>query len=429
MKQFMKTYRLAIRPQSPIHCGCGEDYDPTAYVIADGALYPFDGPKVLTQFPAMRDDVMRALRGDDPKAIIAWLERYYSNHAEAITAQAAGKIPVTPDVEDYYYDGDASNRYFAIERTAHRPDGAAYIPGSSIKGAIRTALLNALPSGLSHRAEEMKDLIAKANDAGKQAREKTHFGKERPLKGGELEKELGFWGVAKLRSYYGPNGQKHHGKPDPLSRIHIGDSEASGKDDRTICYALNRKAIRDEPGAATAQGIARTSPVASNLFAALEVISDKCQPKFVSQLTLRDKPVDGRGRPLNPDDDGKAFTVAEIALACNRFCHKLLSDEIAILERCGYSSPSWIEYAKGMRAQMERFIAAPQAANGFFLRLGKHSGAESLTIEGFRNLKTHPRRQQYADKPTTLWLCASARKDVANMIPFGWALATFKELP
>ncbi len=47
MNTFLKTYRLALTPLSPIHIGCGEDFEPTNYLIDDDGksgpvLYGFD---------------------------------------------------------------------------------------------------------------------------------------------------------------------------------------------------------------------------------------------------------------------------------------------------------------------------------------------------------------------------------------------------
>ena len=42
MSQFLTTHRLHLTPLSPLHIGCGEDFEPTNYVIDDGLLYGFD---------------------------------------------------------------------------------------------------------------------------------------------------------------------------------------------------------------------------------------------------------------------------------------------------------------------------------------------------------------------------------------------------
>ncbi|HRS82066.1 MAG TPA: type III-A CRISPR-associated RAMP protein Csm5 [Smithellaceae bacterium] len=60
------------------------------------------------------------------------------------------------------------------------------------------------------------------------------------------------------------------------------------------------------------------------------------------------------------------------------------------------------------------------------LRLGRHSGAESLTVEGYRHIKIMKKRGERtddADKATTFWLAsdASDRKTAQILEPFGWA--------
>ena len=47
MNTFLKTYRLALTPLSPIHIGCGEDFEPTNYVIDGGLLYGFDPSRAV----------------------------------------------------------------------------------------------------------------------------------------------------------------------------------------------------------------------------------------------------------------------------------------------------------------------------------------------------------------------------------------------
>lgn len=60
------------------------------------------------------------------------------------------------------------------------------------------------------------------------------------------------------------------------------------------------------------------------------------------------------------------------------------------------------------------------------LRLGRHSGAESVTIAGHRNIKIMKKRgdrPDYADKATTFWLAAETPADYqkTTLRPFGWA--------
>lgn len=66
--------------------------------------------------------------------------------------------------------------------------------------------------------------------------------------------------------------------------------------------------------------------------------------------------------------------------------------------------------------------------SAFLIRLGRHSGAEAVTIEGNRLIKI---MQKQGDPPkyskdgaTTLWLSSETSKPTSNngLIPFGWAL-------
>ncbi|MBR2917657.1 MAG: hypothetical protein IKC25_02835 [Campylobacter sp.] len=56
------------------------------------------------------------------------------------------------------------------------------------------------------------------------------------------------------------------------------------------------------------------------------------------------------------------------------------------------------------------------------LRIGKHSGARAVTIDGKRKIKIiqGKNRSKIADQETTIWL--------ANGKPLGWVLCSFTEI-
>ena len=41
MKKFMQTHKVYLTPLSPIHIGCGEDFEPTNYIVEQDLLYYF----------------------------------------------------------------------------------------------------------------------------------------------------------------------------------------------------------------------------------------------------------------------------------------------------------------------------------------------------------------------------------------------------
>ncbi|MFH1293914.1 MAG: type III-A CRISPR-associated RAMP protein Csm5 [Pseudomonadota bacterium] len=67
----------------------------------------------------------------------------------------------------------------------------------------------------------------------------------------------------------------------------------------------------------------------------------------------------------------------------------------------------------------------PENDNFVLIRFGRHSGAESLTIEGHRNIKIMLEKGQkrYENHATTFWLASEVAKPKIkkNLLPFGWA--------
>ena len=50
--KFLESCPLLISTLSPVHVGCGEDYDPTRYVIENDTLYEFEPGAALAVLTA-----------------------------------------------------------------------------------------------------------------------------------------------------------------------------------------------------------------------------------------------------------------------------------------------------------------------------------------------------------------------------------------
>ncbi|MEA3274994.1 MAG: RAMP superfamily CRISPR-associated protein, partial [Pseudomonadota bacterium] len=148
--------RLAITPLSPVHMGSGQDYEPTGYVIDDETLYEFDGIAALQALPqAERDRLGRILEGRPKPDTLREVQRFFYDNRARLIAVSRHQVRVNRTVEGFYEErvgriaqheqggGRVQNR-LEIERTAYNPPtGQAILPGSGLKGAIRTALLDA----------------------------------------------------------------------------------------------------------------------------------------------------------------------------------------------------------------------------------------------------------------------------------------------
>lgn len=74
--------------------------------------------------------------------------------------------------------------------------------------------------------------------------------------------------------------------------------------------------------------------------------------------------------------------------------------------------------------------------NQYLLRVGKHSGARSVTIEGLREIKSKlsggggkPNRFEYREDETTTWLFGENSHSNSGLLPFGWVLAEVSQEP
>ncbi len=202
MTEFMKTYRLKITALSPVHIGAATDLEPTEYVIfsengereqsqkqpdtaiicpecgyrnpanaefcgdcgsdlprqtisarqtapaeADSFLYTFTpGQLSAALSPADKALLLKEARTGDLTA----LQNFFKNKAASIVKTATKRALVCREVSKKYAEkfgkvNSKSNDFskFNIEKQiSDLATGTPYIPGSSIKGAIRTALMS-----------------------------------------------------------------------------------------------------------------------------------------------------------------------------------------------------------------------------------------------------------------------------------------------
>ncbi len=129
-------YKLNLIPLTPIHIGTGESIEPFEYVITDN-LYKFQPEKFVS-----------SLAGDEQKRFMDTIEKGMFGVRQFVK----DRIKQIYDIKEYstrvspealrLYEQRLSNpksdlSIFPFIKTS----GAPFIPGSSLKGAIRTAIL------------------------------------------------------------------------------------------------------------------------------------------------------------------------------------------------------------------------------------------------------------------------------------------------
>ncbi len=154
----MNLYRIKLTTLSPLHIGSGEDFVPTNYVIDDGYLYEFDEVEFFRSLPLMLQKSFTAIASQGLNGI----RKFYINEKALAKEIAHSKIKVSKAIERRFNalinrDGTQNRNQLEIAKTMKNPNSnEAYIPGSSLKGVIETAIGNYIPRGSN---EERQNLI------------------------------------------------------------------------------------------------------------------------------------------------------------------------------------------------------------------------------------------------------------------------------
>ena len=359
-----------IRTLAPVHLGADEVYEPLSFVIDDqkSCLVAFEPGDFMNLLPEPdRRRFLEICRRGTVDSILD-IYRFYPQHR----SQARGRaVAVCPGLVEHYREviqarGDARRlkttlNQFTIHRTAFlAQDQRPYIPGSAVKGALRTAYLNA-------RARIIKtDTPTKTTKSGKVVFDPA-----------TLEKRL-------LEYDQIPK--------DPFRLLKVSDFLPVGEVQTRIVYAVNEK-----------KKISKFQ--ARGPYQILEVIEPGAA--FLGTIAVVDLPPELRRLAKITH----FFTLEELFQAAQTFYRHEKEQEEAHLFDLGLT-------------------AAPlPAGNGRTpLRLGRHSGAECVTIAGHRHIKImQARGEESKELPhaTTLWLAADfhqrEHRQKANLRPMGWA--------
>lgn len=80
---------ISLTPLSPLHIGCGEDYEPTNYVIHQNVLYSFD-PAVVPLDAALRKELLAAVRSGSIPSVV----KFFQRNADTFRVFAENALPV-----------------------------------------------------------------------------------------------------------------------------------------------------------------------------------------------------------------------------------------------------------------------------------------------------------------------------------------------
>lgn len=371
------VHPLVLTPLSPIHIGSGVELDWTQAVLDDRRMVLFDPTRATLPDAALTQLAQAAVDPQPGNAMIR-LQKLFKTHQRALVQAGIGEIALTEAVASRFSKALGTNKQAAqggpavvnsLSLTRHAIDGQAncpYVPGTSLKGALRTAE------------------------------------------------------VARLHGARNPGS---HREPNP-DRNDPSDSLLGRFSDSSFARVM----VADFAPHARLAGIAaevqctrrRWREGAQNEL--VKVTAELIQP-FAAGSQMGEIRIGETRRAQDKNVD-----LYELMRTTHAFHHSLFQDVGQILEaeRRG-TNPHWLPRMRELLSTPEA-MAAFEDGRAALVRLGKFCSAESKTVawRSIRNSKARDGGPATMLNSTTIWL---ADLGAQGRLPLGWALLELGEQP
>jgi len=387
----MERYKINIEVLSPIHIGCDEFFKPVEFLIdsKERVLITFSLFDLLEELsPSEKNELERIADKREVSSLVD-LYKFYAYHIK-------DKIKSLRNIKKYSIPNELAKRYeevlrldserdiiqnfnaFEIPRTYFNPyTDQPIIPGSSLKGALRTGYLEKLLREHSDapKIKELKSKIDKVNIKTPSKEIKTLFN------------DLG----KKLLSYTNPAN-------DPFKSVKISDLIPVNSISTKILYQVN---VSKEKGE-TKGGL--TLP--------LEIIPSGAH--FEGNLVIDYK---SNNDKLQIKEKIK---FEELLNSTHKHFLSILKQEYTLCKNLNFKV---IPLTKSHQNAIKEKKA-------ILIKIGKHSGAEAMTLDGIRKIliKKSGNRKEYKESSTTIWLASENKNNISNAMPFGWAILYFEKI-
>ncbi len=378
---FLESYRLELEALGPIHVGTGEAFPAYSYLVDEAkreALILDAGRLLELLSPEQQKNYLEAV-AQGPKRAQESLQSLWRSGLVDPTPAVLRRVPVTSAFLQTVKDAtDAAGLEF---RPLPRSPLGAYLPGSSIKGALRTAWL-------------FQCILQKGQDIDYRERDGWRWGEkapkdEWPLIRAPNPKKISsnvaqqFEGL--VLDYAHTNAQ---GRPqlnlhrDPFRQVRVGDSEPSEN------LLLNRIGIF-HPGGST-----------DGMVLLAETFRSKTQLRATLRLHT------GLSRQQYRDTVSHPITAEALARACREYYQ-----EVAARER-KFAEENRLKSAVGVYEELEKRLEADRDA--FPLRIGFGSGRMAIRLALLLD-------GEEGKEPKTRKTAGATR--AKDGYPLGWAVA------
>jgi len=434
----MQTHNLVVSTLSPVHVGCGVDFVPTEYVVdAHGTLHAFEPAALATLKSAQQISrgIISALDKGMPQEQLRAVHAALQRNRDEIGTVASTHVKLAPGVFSHYKQTqDARNDFNrnGVERTSYNPfDQLPILPGSSIKGSLRTAILNTrkpdravLPEQLDKQIFAFNMMIEEFDINGKkQLRLKAqHTKRDYDQVRKDIEKAL-----AKQAGNLGEHWLGGKFATDPLRALKVGDAcSLDPQLEREICFCVNRN-----------RAGRKSQAQSKGLYTRLEYVTEHQAALFKIAITMQNLTSIAGQRKQNGEllapTAANLISMPTVIRACNDYYLPRLEKDLQ-LTKALHPGSAWASSTETvMNSGLREEIKAGQV---LLLRVGKHGGADNNTVDGRQikimlNEDKRPTRDGREEKirlyifdtePRTTWFCADKLETPSDLLPHGWVV-------
>lgn len=394
---------------SPVHVATGDSLNPGEYLVDENALYELGQGGLSTALTAMqRSELLTILESNDPFLPLT-VQRFLAREATKLKYAARRVRPLLPGISRYYQsrlgqvmqaDNKAQKQVInqlALMRHVGAAQSAPYIPGSTLKGAIRTALISALNQNQPLKAERRE--TDKLNN--KVAQDAEH-----QLLGFDTRRDS-------------PPKQRYRIEHDPFHWLQVGDAVSKAEHPPMLDYWLVRR-----------QPLKRTEKQ-NNKTDNMELSPVEClkprQSQLCCQISVKTPPA---SLPIkNSDLKQWLGEVSQLAQQVNQITLPQCHHELTWLAENGIGTDDVYASCQNWVMQMQQLLrqldGPLQCGEAILLRVGKYGGAISKTVAGWRHiarLGKQGSRPTYHPEVTTCTLALPQADALTQALPFGWVL-------
>ena len=133
--------RVNIHILSPIHVGSGHELDPFSYIVKGDNLILIDLIKWMENF-SEKSELHEKMDSDDFIGLRAYIAKNFDDENAILNSVPVKSTEVLQTYKKAVLDKNSQNQALINFMTRNEITRSPYIPGSSIKGAIRTAIAN-----------------------------------------------------------------------------------------------------------------------------------------------------------------------------------------------------------------------------------------------------------------------------------------------